>query len=215
MKFNELNIGNEILRAIDDLGYEKPSPIQEESIPHLLEGNDLIGKSQTGSGKTAAFAIPVIENIESNGITQALILCPTRELCIQVSKEIEKLCKYKKEIKILSVYGGSHIVRQIKSLKKGVEIVVGTPGRLMDLMRRKVLKLDQLKTVVLDEADEMFDMGFRDDMKTIIERTNPNRQTLFFSATFDNDIREFSRLYQRDPAKVIIEKKELTAEKIE
>ena len=215
MKFNELNIGNEILRAIDDLGYEKPSPIQEESIPHLLEGNDLIGKSQTGSGKTAAFAIPIIENIEANGITQALILCPTRELCIQVSKEIEKLYKYKKEIKILSVYGGSHIVRQIKSLKKGVEIVVGTPGRLMDLMRRKVLKLDQLKTVVLDEADEMFDMGFRDDMKFILDRTNPNRQTCFFSATMGPEIQEFSKLYQTNPYEVKIKSKEVTVDRID
>lgn len=215
MKFNELNIGNEIIRATRDLGYEKPSPIQEESIPHLLEGSDLIGKSQTGSGKTAAFAIPIIENIEANGVTQALILCPTRELCIQVSKEIEKLCKYKKEIRILPVYGGSHIVKQIKSLKKGVEIVVGTPGRLMDLMRRKVLKLDQVKVVVLDEADEMFDMGFRDDMKFILDRTNPDRQTCFFSATMGSEIQEFSRIYQNNPVRVEIKGEEVTVERID
>ena len=146
---------------------------------------------------------------------QALVLVPTRELARQVSEELKKLAKYKKFINIVPIYGGADMGKQLRDLKKGASIVVGTPGRVMDHMKRKTIRLDGLKFLTFDEADEMFDMGFRDDMKTIIERTNPNRQTLFFSATFDNDIREFSRLYQRDPAKVIIEKKELTAEKIE
>ena len=139
MEFKELKISEETLKALDDMGFESPSPIQEKTIPALLEGRDLIGQAQTGTGKTAAFAIPIVEKVETNGITQALILCPTRELCMQVTKEIEKLAKYKKDIKILSVYGGTQIVRQIKALKKGVEIVVGTPGRLMDLMKRSCL----------------------------------------------------------------------------
>ena len=167
VEFKELYISEETLRAIADMGFKSPSPIQEETIPPLLEGKDVIGQAQTGTGKTAAFAIPIIEKIEANGLTQALVLCPTRELCIQVAKEIGNLAKHHTGIKILSVYGGTRIVKQIKTLKKGVEIVVGTPGRLMDLMRRRVLKLDNLKVVVLDEADEMFDMGFRDDMKFI------------------------------------------------
>ena len=152
MEFKELKISEETLKALADMGFESPSPIQEQTIPPLLEGKDLIGQAQTGTGKTAAFAIPTIEKVQANGITQALILCPTRELCMQVTKEFEKLAKYKKDIKILSVYGGTQIVKQIKALKKGVEIVVGTPGRLMDLMKRRVLKLDNLDLVVLDEA---------------------------------------------------------------
>ena len=158
VEFKELELTDEILKAIADMGFKNPSPIQKETIPPLLEGRDLIGQAQTGTGKTAAFSIPILERVEANGITQALILCPTRELCMQVAGEIENLARYKKEIKVLSVYGGTQIVRQIKSLKKGIEIVVGTPGRLMDLMRRKVLKLDKLKIVVLDEADEMLGM---------------------------------------------------------
>lgn len=215
MKFNEFKIGNEILQAIDDMGYTNPSPIQEETIQYLLDGTDVIGQAQTGTGKTAAFAIPLVENVEANGITQALILCPTRELCMQVAKEVEKLAKYKKNIKVLSVYGGTQIVKQIKALKKGVEIVVGTPGRLMDLMRRRVLKLDMLKNVILDEADEMFDMGFRDDMKYILDATNPQRQTCFFSATMGKEITEFSKLYQNNPQKIVIKADEVTVEKID
>ena len=215
MEFKELNISEEILKAIADMGFKSPSPIQEETIPSLLEGRDLIGQAQTGTGKTAAFAIPIIEKVESNGITQALVLCPTRELCIQVAKEIGNLAKYKTGIKILSVYGGTQIVKQIKTLKKGVEIVVGTPGRLMDLMRRKVLKLDNLKIVVLDEADEMFDMGFRDDMKFILDSTNDDRQTCFFSATMGKEITEFSKIYQTNPVTVKIKADELTVNKID
>ena len=215
MEFKELNISEEILKSTSDMGFKSPSPIQEETITPLLEGRDVIGQAQTGTGKTAAFAIPIIEKVESNGITQALVLCPTRELCIQVAKEINNLGKYKKRIRILSVYGGTQIVKQIKTLKKGVEIVVGTPGRLMDLMRRKVLKLDNLKIVVLDEADEMFDMGFRDDMKFILDATNEDRQTCFFSATMGKEITEFSKIYQTNPVTIKIKAEELTVNKID
>ncbi|WP_288962045.1 DEAD/DEAH box helicase [uncultured Peptoniphilus sp.] len=216
MRFSDLNLSSELLRAIDDLGFEGPSEVQEASIPIILDGRDVLAQAQTGTGKTASFGIPIIEGMEEDADDlRALVLVPTRELARQVSEELKKLAKYKKFINIVPIYGGADMGKQLRDLKKGASIVVGTPGRVMDHMKRKTIRLDGLKFLTFDEADEMFDMGFRDDMKTIIERTNPNRQTLFFSATFDNDIREFSRLYQRDPAKVIIEKKELTAEKIE
>lgn len=216
MRFSDLNLSSELLRAIDALGFESPSEVQEASIPIILEGRDVLAQAQTGTGKTASFGIPIIEGMEENADDlQALVLVPTRELARQVSEELKKLAKYKKFINIVPIYGGADMGKQLRDLKRGTSIVVGTPGRVMDHMKRKTIRLDGLKFLTFDEADEMFDMGFRDDMKTIIERTNPDRQTLFFSATFDNDIREFSRLYQRNPAKVIIEKKELTAEKIE
>ena len=216
MRFSDLNLSSELLRAIDDLGFESPSEVQEASIPIILEGRDVLAQAQTGTGKTASFGIPMIEGMEEDADDlESLVLVPTRELARQVSEELKKLAKYKKFINIVPIYGGADMGKQLRDLKKGASIVVGTPGRVMDHMKRKTIRLDGLKFLTFDEADEMFDMGFRDDMKTIIEKTNPNRQTLFFSATFDNDIREFSRLYQRNPAKVIIEKKELTAEKIE
>ena len=216
MSFSDLILSKEVLQAIDDMGFESPSEVQEATIPLILEGRDVLAQAQTGTGKTASFGIPMIEGIEDKSYDlQGLVLVPTRELARQVSDELKKLAKYKKFIKIVPIYGGADMSKQLRDLKKGADIVVGTPGRVMDHMKRKTIVLDDLKFLTLDEADEMFDMGFRDDMKTIIEKTNPHRQTLFFSATFDNDIKEFSRLYQVDPEKVIIEKKELTAEKIE
>lgn len=216
MRFSDLNLSKEVLQATDDMGFESPSEVQEATIPLILEGRDVLAQAQTGTGKTASFGIPMIEGIEDKSYDlQGLVLVPTRELARQVSDELKKLAKYKKFINIVPIYGGADMSKQLRDLKKGADIVVGTPGRVMDHMKRKTIVLDDLKFLTLDEADEMFDMGFRDDMKTIIEKTNPHRQTLFFSATFDNDIKEFSRLYQVDPEKVIIEKKELTAEKIE
>jgi len=216
LRFSDLILSKEVLQAIDDMGFESPSEVQEATIPLILEGCDVLAQAQTGTGKTASFGIPMIEGIEDKRQDlQGLVLVPTRELARQVSDELKKLAKYKKFINIVPIYGGADMSKQLRDLKKGANIVVGTPGRVMDHMKRKTIVLDDLKFLTLDEADEMFDMGFRDDMKTIIEKTNPHRQTLFFSATFDNDIKEFSRLYQVDPAKVIIEKKELTAEKIE
>ena len=216
MRFNELNLSREVLQAIEEMGFVNPSEVQEGTIPEILDGHDLLAQAQTGTGKTASFGIPMIEKIVDNNYEslQALVLVPTRELARQVSEELQKLAKHKKFIKVLAIYGGADMGKQLRELKRGASIVVGTPGRVMDHMKRKTLDLCHLKFLVLDEADEMFDMGFRDDMKTIIEKTNDDRQTLFFSATFDNEIKEFSKLYQNNPKKVIIEKKELTAEKI-
>ena len=216
MRFNELNLSREVLQAIDEMGFVSPSEVQEQTIPEILDGHDLLAQAQTGTGKTASFGIPMIEKIQDNNYEtlQALVLVPTRELARQVSEELQKLSKNKTFIRVLAIYGGADMGKQLRELKKGASIVVGTPGRVMDHMKRKTLNLCHLKFLVLDEADEMFDMGFRDDMKTIIEKTNDDRQTLFFSATFDNEIKEFSKLYQKSPKKVIVEKKELTAEKI-
>ena len=216
MRFNELNLSREVLQAIEEMGFVNPSEVQEHTIPEILDGHDLLAQAQTGTGKTASFGIPMIEKIQDNNYEtlQGLVLVPTRELARQVSEELQKLSKHKTFIKVLAIYGGADMGKQLRELKRGASIVVGTPGRIMDHMKRKTLHLSNLKFLVLDEADEMFDMGFRDDMKTIIEKTNDDRQTLFFSATFDNEIKEFSKLYQNNPKKVIIEKKELTAEKI-
>ena len=216
MRFNELNLSREVLQAIEEMGFVNPSEVQEGTIPEILDGHDLLAQAQTGTGKTASFGIPMIEKIQDNNYEtlQGLVLVPTRELARQVSEELQKLSKYKTFIRVLAIYGGADMGKQLRELKRGASIVVGTPGRVMDHMKRKTLDLSHLKFLVLDEADEMFDMGFRDDMKTIIEKTNDDRQTLFFSATFDNEIKEFSKLYQNNPKKVIIEKKELTAEKI-
>ena len=216
MRFNELNLSREVLQAIDEMGFVNPSEVQEGTIPEILDGHDLLAQAQTGTGKTASFGIPMIEKIQDNNYEtlQGLVLVPTRELARQVSEELQKLSKHKTFIRVLAIYGGADMGKQLRELKRGASIVVGTPGRIMDHMKRKTIDLSSLKFLVLDEADEMFDMGFRDDMKTIIEKTNDDRQTLFFSATFDNEIKEFSKLYQNNPKKVIIEKKELTAEKI-
>ena len=216
MRFNELNLSREVLQAIGEMGFVNPSEVQEGTIPEILDGHDLLAQAQTGTGKTASFGIPMIEKIQDNNYEtlQGLVLVPTRELARQVSEELKKLSKHKTFIRVLAIYGGADMGKQLRELKKGASIVVGTPGRVMDHMKRKTIDLSSLKFLVLDEADEMFDMGFRDDMKTIIEKTNDDRQTLFFSATFDNEIKEFSKLYQNNPKKVIIEKKELTAEKI-
>ncbi|MDU2199411.1 MAG: DEAD/DEAH box helicase, partial [Peptostreptococcaceae bacterium] len=163
-KFEDLPISDDIKRAIADMGFEEPSPIQSQSIPVILSGKDVIGQAQTGTGKTAAFSIPVLETVNPEDKSlQAVVLCPTRELAIQVSKEIKKLSKYMHGIKSLPVYGGQPIDRQIKSLKGGVQIVIGTPGRVIDHINRKTLKMDNVKMLILDEADEMLDMGFRED----------------------------------------------------
>ena len=169
MKFEELNIDERILRAVEDMGFEEASPIQANAIPAVLEGRDVVGQAQSGTGKTAAYSIPMLQKIDPDlKKVQAIVLCPTRELAVQVSEEIRKLAKYMSDIKVLPVYGGQEIVKQIKSLKAGVQIVVGTPGRVMDHMRRKTVKFDHVSMVILDEADEMLDMGFREDMETIL-----------------------------------------------
>ena len=169
VKFEELQLDDRILRAVTDMGFEEASPIQAKAIPVELEGSDIIGQAQTGTGKTAAFGIPLLQKIDpKKKKLQAIALCPTRELAIQVADEIRNLAKYMHGIKILPIYGGQDIVRQIRGLKDGTQIIIGTPGRVMDHMRRKTVKFDQVHTVVLDEADEMLNMGFLEDMETIL-----------------------------------------------
>lgn len=216
MKFDELNIDERILRAIEDMGFEKTSPIQTQAIPAVCEGIDVVGQAQTGTGKTAAYTIPMLMKIDPQiKKPQAIVLCPTRELAVQVAEEIRKLAKYMSDIKVLPVYGGQEIVRQIKSLKTGVQIIVGTPGRVMDHMRRKTVKFDNINMVILDEADEMLDMGFREDMETILTETPEDRQTVMFSATMPKAIMDIARNFQKDARIIKVVRKELTVSNIE
>jgi len=199
-----------ILRAVKDMGFTKLTPIQEQAIPLLLEGKDIIGQAQTGTGKTAAFGIPLLQKIDpDNRKLQAVILCPTRELAMQAAEELRKLAKYMQGIKVLPIYGGQEIGRQIAGLR-GVQIIVGTPGRVMDHMRRHTIKLDQVKTVVLDEADEMLNMGFREDMELILGEIQGEHQTALFSATMPQPILEITGKFQKDARMVKVASKELT-----
>ncbi|AYO31225.1 DEAD/DEAH box helicase [Biomaibacter acetigenes] len=215
-KFEEMDISREIQKAIDEMGFEEATPIQAQAIPHIFKGEDVIGQAQTGTGKTAAFGIPLLDKIDSgNKGVQAVILSPTRELAIQVAEELKELSKYKQGIDILPIYGGQPIERQIKALKKGVQVIIGTPGRVMDHMRRRTLKLSQVKMVVLDEADEMLDMGFREDIEKILQDIPQDRQTLMFSATMPKPILELTEKYQRNPKFIKVVHKELTVPNIE
>ena len=216
LKFEEINLSKEVQRAISDMGFEEMSPIQANAIPVIMAGKDIIGQAQTGTGKTAAFGIPIIEKCNpKNREVQALVLCPTRELSIQVAEEISRLAKYKKDIKVLPIYGGQPIDRQIRALKKGVNIVIGTPGRVLDHIRRKTLKLGGISMMVLDEADEMFDMGFRDDIALVMNGLAEKRQTIFFSATMPRDIIKFASRYQNNPEIVKVVHKEMTVPEVE
>jgi ATP-dependent RNA helicase DeaD len=204
--FAELGLSAEILKAVDKLGYEEASPIQTAVIPVVMGGRDVVGQSATGSGKTAAFAIPAIELSKSNvRKVQCLILCPTRELAVQVAEETGKLLLFKKGLNVVPIYGGQSYERQFRALAAGVQIVIGTPGRVMDHMQRGTLKLDGLRLVVLDEADRMLDMGFRDDIEHILSAVPETRQLLFFSATIPRAIQELISRYSRDPAWIKIE----------
>ncbi|MCY6356080.1 DEAD/DEAH box helicase [Clostridium sp. ZS2-4] len=216
IKFEELPISSDIKKAVADMGFEEPSPIQEKAIPEILNGKDVTGQAQTGTGKTAAFGIPAIDMIETeNKKLQVVVLCPTRELAIQAAQEINKLAKYKEDLNVLAVYGGQPIERQIKALKRGVQIIIGTPGRVIDHINRKTLKINDVKMVVLDEADEMLDMGFREDIETIIEGMPEERQTILFSATMPKSILDLSRKYQKNPELVKVVHKQLTVPNIE
>jgi len=197
-KFDDFKIANNIKKAISNMGFEKPTPIQKKTIPLALKGIDVTGQAQTGSGKTLAFAIPILEKIFiPDNSPQAIILCPTRELCLQVAGEIKKVGKYIRKLKVLPVYGGEPIGRQLRVLKKGVHIIVGTPGRVIDHIKRGSLNLIGVESVVLDEADEMLNMGFRDDIEFILRTTPKKRQTLLFSATMPKEIRKIAKMYQR------------------
>ncbi|MGN6553406.1 MAG: DEAD/DEAH box helicase [Verrucomicrobiota bacterium] len=214
--FSELGLSAEVLKAIDKMGFEQAAPIQAESIPVLLAGRDVVGQSQTGSGKTAAFGIPAVEkvNVDERAV-QVLMLCPTRELAVQVSEEIHKLAAFKRGVHALPVYGGQSYERQFYGLKQGAQIVIGTPGRVMDHMRRGTLRFDKLKMVVLDEVDVMLNMGFRDDIELILQATPKERQTVVFSATIPRPIQQLIEKYTRDPQQVRIEQKAMTVPTVE
>ena len=212
LSFKALGLSPEILKALDDVGYEKPSPIQAEIIPHVRAGKDVLGQAQTGTGKTAAFALPLLSNIDLiQKNPQVLVLAPTRELAIQVAEAFQKYASHMKGFHVLPIYGGASYDGQLRQLKRGVHVVVGTPGRVMDHMRRKSLKLDNLKTLVLDEADEMLRMGFIDDVEWVLEQTPPTRQIALFSATMPAQIRKITNNYLHKPVHITIKTKTSTA----
>ncbi len=214
--FKELQLSREMQKAITDMGFEEATPIQAQSIPYMLEGKDVIGQAQTGTGKTAAFGIATLERINpQNRGLQAVILCPTRELAIQVAEELKKLSKYKRGIEILPVYGGQPIDRQIRALRQGVQVIIGTPGRVMDHLDRRTLKMDGVKIIVLDEADEMLDMGFREDIEIIMRKIPKERQTILFSATMSRPILDLTKKYQNKPQLIKLAHKEMTVPEVE
>ncbi|HEX7406162.1 MAG TPA: DEAD/DEAH box helicase [Candidatus Binatia bacterium] len=215
-QFSDLGLSPESLKAIAKIGFEEASPIQSETIPKLLAGVDVVGLSQTGSGKTAAFAIPAIELVDASlRVPQVLILCPTRELAMQVAEEVAKLALFKRGVRELPIYGGSAYDRQLRGLREGAQIIIGTPGRLMDHLARGSLRLDRIRMVILDEADRMLDMGFRDDIEAILKQAPAERQTAFFSATLPPPIQQLIRRYARTPVNVRIESHQMTVPAIE
>ena len=217
MTFSEIGLNINLQKAIADLGFEAPTPIQQESIPYLLENeNDLIALAQTGTGKTAAFGLPVLHKVEvDRKLPQAIILAPTRELCLQIAKDMDTFAKYIKGLKITPVYGGASIVPQMRSLKSGTQVVVGTPGRVIDLINRKALRLQDIEFVVLDEADEMLNMGFKDDLDTILAETPEEKQTLLFSATMPKEVMRISKNYMHSPITIEVASRNEGAKNIE
>ncbi len=217
MRFDEIGLSEEMLRAIEQIGYKEMTEIQEKSIPVILEGKDVIGRSNTGTGKTAAFGIPAVERIsrEAHSGVKTLILCPTRELAVQAADELKKFSGFMPWVKVSAVYGGAAMDRQIRELKRGANIVVGTPGRVMDHIRRRTLKLETLETIILDEADEMLNMGFREDIEEILQYVPENRQTILFSATMPPEIMAITENYQTSPVIIKTLAKSRTVEAIE
>ncbi len=216
VKFEDLNLSKEVLKAISDLGYTETSPIQSQAIPFIMQGRDVTGLAMTGTGKTAAFSLPLVDKIDDKKKNvQALIVCPTRELAIQVSVELNKYLKYKKGISVIPVYGGQAIERQIYTLRHGPQIVVGTPGRLLDHINRKSIDLSTVSTVILDEADEMMNMGFRPDIEKILHKTPKSRQTITFSATMPKDILDLVKRHQKDPKLVQVSNEKAPATTVE
>lgn len=217
MRFNELNLSQEIIDAVNELGFTEMTDIQKESIPLILAGEDVIGRSNTGTGKTAAFGLPAVEMItnEDKRLPAVLVLCPTRELAMQAADEMRKFAKYKRSVRICAVFGGASMEKQIHELKRGVSIVIGTPGRVLDHIRRRTLKLENLRMIILDEADEMLNMGFREDIETVLEGIAQPRQTILFSATMPPEIMALTEKYQNDPVLVKIKSQQKTVELIE
>ena len=215
-KFNELALSSELTKALDIMNFENMTQIQEEAIPAILAGNDVIGQSQTGTGKTAAFGIPAVEKVDpSKKHIQVLILCPTRELANQIQEVIKQISKFKKGLRSTAIYGGDSIERQIRDLKRGTQIIVGTPGRVMDHMRKGTIKFGELKMVILDEADEMLNMGFEEDIQTILKDITYPHQTLLFSATMPKRILDLTKKYQNHPKNIKIKSETLTVKNIE
>ncbi len=215
MKFNELNLDDSLLSAIAEAGFNEATPIQAQTIPLVLSGVDVIGQAQTGTGKTASFGLPILQEIDvQNPHIQALVISPTRELAVQTQEELQRLGKYR-HAKVIAVYGGSDIRRQIKQLREHPQVVVGTPGRLLDHLKRHTLKLEAVQRVVLDEADEMLDMGFVEDIENILENVPSQHQTLLYSATMPKPIMRIAEKFMQQPQIVKIKSKELTADKIE
>ncbi|PKR80202.1 ATP-dependent RNA helicase [Brumimicrobium salinarum] len=206
MTFNDLGLRSQVVKAVTDMGFEQPTPIQQEAIPHLLKSkSDFVGLAQTGTGKTAAFGLPLVNRItESRKFPTGLIICPTRELCLQIAKDIGNYAKHEKAASVEAVYGGSDIQRQIKNIKRGVSIIVATPGRLCDLIKRKAVKLDEVEVVVLDEADEMLNMGFKEDLDFILSATPEEKSTWLFSATMPKEVARIGKTYMTDPLEVSI-----------
>jgi len=216
MLFSELNCSKEILKAVEDMGFEETTPIQAMAIPVALLGKDLVGQAQTGTGKTAAFTIPMLEKIDvNNRNVQALVLCPTRELAVQISEEVNRIGKYMKNLHILPIYGGQDIERQIRGIKSGAQVIIGTPGRVLDHLRRKTLKLANLQMLILDEADEMLNMGFREDIELVIQEVDHPIQTMLFSATMPREILNIINKYQTDPQILKVTHTQLSAPNIE
>ena len=217
MTFEEIGIENKYIRAVEELGFKNPMPVQEKVIPHLIENDtiDIIALAQTGTGKTAAFGLPLIQKTNpTQKHVQHLILCPTRELCLQISDDLTDYAKFNSDVKITAVFGGASIERQISIIKRGVHIISATPGRLLDLIRRKVVKLPKIQTVVLDEADEMLSMGFKDDLEAILKETPEDKNTLLFSATMPTDVRKMANKIMKDPVEVTIGKKNVGADNV-
>jgi ATP-dependent RNA helicase DeaD len=214
--FDKLQISGEVRHAVADMGFQDLTPIQAQSIPHILEGKDIIGQARTGTGKTVAFGLPILERLEKKGRNlEVLVLCPTRELAVQVAEELKRLCKYRRDVQVVAVYGGEPIQKQFAALRRGARIVVGTPGRIMDHMNRGTLRLDTVTTVVLDEGDRMLDMGFIDDIKTILWATSEDRMTLLFSATMPDPIMELAKKYQKSPQLVNVVEGQMTVPEVE
>ena len=215
-EFLNLNINENIVDALTQIDILKPTPIQEMSIPHLLEGKDVIGQAQTGTGKTFAYAIPLLEKLDFNSKRiQALVMCPTRELSLQVSKEIKKLASKINKIKVATIYGGESYEKQFKSLSQKPQVIIGTPGRIIDHLNRGTISFDAVNYLVLDEADEMLKMGFQEDMETILSKMTEDRQTALFSATLPPTIKAISKNYMESPIMVKVEQKTLTVEAID
>ncbi len=215
--FEQSGLNNSLLRSIQEMGFERPTPVQEKTIPAILfSKQDLVALAQTGTGKTAGFGLPILQQLSPDSkFVQSLILCPTRELCLQICNELNRFAKHTKNISIVAVYGGANITAQMKDIKKGANIIVGTPGRTLDLIKRKIIKLEKIEWLVLDEADEMLNMGFKEDLDLILETTPKNKQTLLFSATMPKGVWHIAEKYMNNPTEISIGKKNTGAVNVE